>query len=61
MTEILERMAPRIICACTSQFFGEFCEYEVDYCKDVDCKNNGTCLSDSRMRNFTCSCASRFS
>lgn len=45
----------KYICKCTKGYDGDFCENNIDDCKQNDCEHGATCVDG--INSYTCSCA----
>lgn len=43
-------------CTCDAGFEGKECEFEINFCENVTCKNNGNCSTNKARTGFHCNC-----
>ncbi|KAH3796462.1 hypothetical protein DPMN_150030, partial [Dreissena polymorpha] len=44
------------VCNCSPGYDGDTCNNAIDYCSNLPCENNSTCMSDTARQKYTCNC-----
>ena len=44
-------------CNCKNGFYGDICQFPLDWCKDNQCINGAKCVPQPQEQNYSCTCA----